>query len=95
MKKIFDDAKDKNVATFVVYGDTTDNKLYLTATGDNKVQVKQVELEDAFNKRRLLIVVGDATFVPVSIAANKVKTIDVVSNAVSLIEWAAAPTVAG
>lgn len=92
MKKIFDDAKDKNVATFVVYGDTTDNKLYLTATGATKVQVTQAELEDAFNKRRLLIVVGDATFVPVSIAANKVKTIDVVSEAVALVEWAAAPT---
>lgn len=95
MKKIFDDAKDKNVATFVVYGDTTDNKLYLTATGATKVQVKQAELEDAFNKRRLLIVVGDATFVPVSIAANKVKTIDIVSEAVALVEWTAAPTVAG
>lgn len=92
MNRIYDDAKDKNVANFVVYGDTTDNKLYDKASGDDKVQIDQKDLEDAFKKGRLLIAVGTSFFVPVSIAANKVKTVDVVSNAVALVEWTAKAT---
>lgn len=91
MKKLFIDAKDKYVAKYVIYGDTTDNKLYYS-TGEDKEQVTQKDLEDAFVRGGLVIVVGDASFIPVSIAANKVKTVDIVSNAVALVEWTAKAT---
>jgi hypothetical protein len=88
MKKIFKDAKDKNVGKYVVYGDSTDNKLYYT-TDENKEQVTEEDLNDAFVRGGLVIVVGDATFVPVSVEANVAKTVDTVSSAVALVEWAA------
>ena len=95
MKKIFDDAKDKNVANVVFYGDTTDNKLYYEASGETKTQVTQADLEDAFKKGRLIVAVGNNMYAPVKVAANKVTVADIVSNAVALVDYTAKATVAG
>lgn len=87
--KIFDDAKDKNVANVVFYGDTTDNKLYLEATGATKTQVKESELQDAFLKGRLIIKVGDVAYTAASVEDNEATVITVSSNTVAAVVFAA------
>ncbi len=89
MKKIYDDAKDKNVASVVVYGDTTDNKLYREASGATKTQITEEELQDLFLKRRLIINVDGELFVPVSVDDNKAAIVTTVESTLSLVEYAA------
>lgn len=85
MTKLFDQAKDKNVANFIVYGKTADTTLYY----DEKmtVKLKQADAEDAFKKGRLIIVNGGAYYTPISLASGKVKTVGMSSNTVALTEW--------
>lgn len=89
MKKIYDDAKDKNVASCVLYGDTTDHKLYHEATGASKTQVTQAELTDLFDKMRVIIESNDKKFIPVKLDGATVTTIDVSSNTVIKVDWTA------
>lgn len=63
--RIFDDAKDKNVAAVVIYGD--DGKAYVDA--DCEVQFKTSELKEAVLKRAV-IMVSDAVYLPVSFAVS-------------------------
>ena len=66
MEKIYDQAKDQNVAALIIYGKSTaDGKAY--ADSDCKTQLKTSELKDAFIKRAL-IKVGAKYFIPVSYA---------------------------
>lgn len=92
MKAFYDDAKDKNIATYVVYGNTTDSKLYYS-TAEDAEQVTEEDLVDTFTKGRLIVaVVGDNTvdyFAVTKVAANKASTIDVVTDTVTVTEWAA------
>ena len=69
MEKIFDQAKDKNVAAIVIYGKGSDGKAYADANGT--IQLKTSELKDAFLKRAV-IQIGTEYFIPVtfSIASN-------------------------
>ncbi len=69
MDKIFDQAKDKNVAALVIYGKASDTKAYVDSACT--VQFKTSELQDAFLKRAV-IKIGDAYFVPTgfSVASN-------------------------
>lgn len=69
MDKIFDQAKDKNVAAIVIYGKGSDGKAYADANGTT--QLKTSELKDAFLKRAV-IQIGTEYFIPVtfSIASN-------------------------
>ena len=85
MNKIFDQAKDKYVANFVVYGNATDNKLYYAS--DYAEQVSQDDAEDAFKKGRLIIATSDGFVYPVSLVSHKIKTIDVSGNTASAVEW--------
>ena len=64
MDRIFDQAKDKNVAALVIYAKSTaDNKAYVDS--ECKVQFKTSALKDAFLKRALVCV--DANyFAPIS-----------------------------
>ena len=65
--KIFDQAKDKNVAALIIYAKSTaDNKAYVDA--NYKTQFKTSDLKDAFLKRRALIRVGAGInyFVPIN-----------------------------
>ena len=95
-KKVFDDARDKNVASLVVYAKTSDSKLYYDLTATTPVQVTQADIEDAFAKGRLIVVDEDgASLVPFAIKANKVTTAKVVSSALTATEWAAVATPVG
>lgn len=75
MDKIFDQAKDLHVANYVVYGDSTDNKLYFEETGENKTEVAAADAMDAFKKGRLVVKTEDGFFVPISIDDNQVVVI--------------------
>ena len=52
MVKVYDDAKDKNVAAIVIYGKGSDGKAYADANGTT--QLKTSELKDAFLKRAII-----------------------------------------
>ena len=69
MEKIFDQAKDKNIAAIVVYGKGTDGKAYVDAAGTT--QYKTSVLKDAFLKRAI-VQIGSDYFVPIAftVASN-------------------------
>lgn len=67
MDKIFDQAKDKNVAAIVIYGKGSDGKAYADANGTT--QLKTSELKDAFLKRAV-IQIGTEYFIPVSFSVS-------------------------
>lgn len=90
---IYDHAIDKNVATYILYGNSSDNKLYYDLTLETPLQVSQEDLEHAFKKGRALISVTDGgtttLYTVVSVTANVAKVVATVSNAVALVEYAA------
>lgn len=67
MDKIFDQAKDKNVAALVIYGKGSDGKAYADAAGTT--QLKTSALEDAFIKRAI-IKIGTDYFIPVAFSVS-------------------------
>ena len=87
MERIYDQAKDVHVASYVLYAKTADKKLYLEPSYTTKVS--KAELEDAFKKGRLLIFDGTNYLVAISMHGGKVKTIGMGASAVELTEWAA------
>ena len=87
MERIYDQAKDIHVATYVLYAKTADKKLYLESS--YTTQVTKAELEDAFKKGRLLIFDGTNYLVAISMAGGKVKTVGMGASAVELTEWSA------
>ena len=89
MKKIFEDANEQHVTSVIVYGDTTDHKLYDKATGEDKAQITEEELQNLFIKKQLVISVDGDLFIPVSVSDNSAFTVAEVSSAVSLVEWTA------
>ena len=88
MERVFDDANDKNVASYVIYGNSTDSKLYYTS-GDGAVQVSEADLADIFAKGRVIVKSGTASFAVVKVTGNKAYTVDEVSSAIALVEWSA------
>lgn len=92
MQAIYDDAKDKNIANYVFYGNTTDSKLYYSNAEDAE-QVKEEDLLDAFQKGRAVVAVVDGTdisyFAVTKVADNKASTLDVVDTTVTVTEWTA------
>lgn len=83
MEKIFDQAKDKNVAAIVVHGKGADGKAYIDAAGTT--QYKTSALKDAFLKRAV-VQIGSDYFVPVSFT---------VTSNVGTLTYAKAGTTAG
>lgn len=79
MDRIYDQAKDQNVAALVIYAkETADNKAY--ADSECEVQMKTSELKDAFIKRAV-IKVGSNYFIPISYAeASKVGSVNYTST---------------
>lgn len=64
MERIYQQAKDKNVAALVIYAKVAaDNKAYVDS--ECKIQFKTSALKDAFLKRAL-VCIGTDYFVPVS-----------------------------
>lgn len=88
MERVFDDANDKNVASYVVYGKASDSKLY-DSTAEDAKQITQEELANFFAKGRLIVKVSTASYAVVKVAANKAYTVDEVSSAIALVEWSA------
>ena len=88
MERVFDDANDKNVAAYVVYGKASDSKLY-DSTAEDAKQITQEELANFFAKGRLIVNVSTASYAVVKVAANKAYTVDLVSGTVSVTEWSA------
>lgn len=73
MVKVYDDAKDKNVAAVIIYGKGSDGKAYVDAEGTT--QLKTSELKEAFLKRAI-IKIGDDYFVPTGFSvASKIGTV--------------------
>ena len=73
MVKVYDDAKDKNVAAVIIYGKGSDGKAYVDAEGTT--QLKTSEVKEAFVKRAL-IKIGDDYFVPTGFSvASKIGTV--------------------
>lgn len=71
MDRIFDQAKDQNVAALLIYGKTTaDGKAY-TDSACTK-QFKTSELKDAFIKRAL-VKIGENYFIPISYSETSAK----------------------
>lgn len=60
MERIYDNAKDKNVAAVMIYGNIEGNAY---VDEDCTIQFKTSELKDAFIKRAL-IKIGDDYFIP-------------------------------
>lgn len=79
MDRIYDQAKDQNVAALVIYAKATaDNKAY--SDSECKVQFKTSELKDAFIKRAV-VCVGTNYFIPVSyVEASKIGAVNYVST---------------
>ena len=88
MERVFDDANDKNVASYVIYGKASDSKLY-DSTAEDAKQITQEELANLFAKGRLIVKVSTASYAVVKVAANKAYTVDLVSGTVSVTEWSA------
>lgn len=65
MERIFNDAKDKNVAAVMIYGKSGDTKAYTDAACTKPF--KTSELSDAFCKRGL-VQIGTDYFVPIAFA---------------------------
>jgi hypothetical protein len=88
MERVFDDANDKNVAAYVVYGKASDSKLY-DSTAEDAKEITQEELANFFAKGRLIVKVSTASYAVVKVVANKAYTVDLVSGTVSVTEWSA------
>lgn len=95
--RVFDDARDKNVANFVVDGKAADGKLYYDLTATTPVQVTQADVEDAFKKGRLVVSTTDGLFQALAVVGNKVLTAGMTGSpaAIAGIEWAALATPVG
>lgn len=83
MERIFNQAKDKNVAAIVIYGKASETKAY--ADSGCTVQMKTSELKDAFLKRAV-IQIGEAYFIPAGYAE---------AEGVGTVTYAKAGTTAG
>lgn len=92
MEKIYMTADGKNVGAYVVYGDTTDSKLY-DGTGASKTQIEEADLAAAFKNGRVLVaIVGQSAtdyLEVVKLSGNKASTVDLVSSTVTVTEWTA------
>lgn len=79
MDRIYDQAKDQNVAALVIYAKATaDNKAYVDKACTK--QFKTSELKDAFIKRAV-VCIDTNYFIPVSYAeASKIGSVNYVST---------------
>ena len=85
MNKIYQNFKDTNVRSYVVFGKTADHKLYIDEAC--KTEAVKAEVIDAFEKGMLTIVEGSNKLVPVAMTATKLVTVSVSTSAVSGTEW--------
>lgn len=67
MERIYDQAKDQNIAAILIYGKSGDTKAYVDSAC--KTQITTSKLKEAFVKRAL-IVIGEEYFIPVSFSVS-------------------------
>lgn len=94
MKKIFQQAKDKNVAAVVIFGKKGESSPVAYSDVACTVKMKTSELEDAFLKRAVVMVDGDI-FTPISFTVNDNIGTVTYAKAGSSAGTAATATVAG
>ncbi len=69
MAKIYDDAKDKNVAAVVIYGKSGESSPAAYTDESCTVKMKTSELKEAFLKRAVIIV-GTDYFIPIAFSVS-------------------------
>lgn len=75
MNKIFQQAKDKNVAAVVIYGKKGESSPVAYSDAACTVKMKTSELKDAFLKRAV-VQVGEDFFMPISFTvSSKIGTV--------------------
>lgn len=85
MERIYDQAKDKNVAAIIIYGKSGESSPAAYADSACTVKMKTSELKDAFLKRAV-VAIGTDYFTPVSFT---------VSSNIGTVTYAKAGTTAG
>lgn len=94
MKVNYEKANDQHIGTFVVYGKSSDSKLYYDLSVETPVQVTEADLKHAFECGRLLVSVTasnvETLYAVIAVTGNKAKTVDVVSSTATVTEWTAA-----
>lgn len=86
--RVYNDAKDLNIASKVFFGNEEDGKLYIDA--DFAVQVDEALLEDAFLKGVLVVSVDDVLYAPIIVDGENVTIAAVETNAFVVKTFAAA-----
>ena len=88
MERLYNDAKDEHVATYVAYGKAADSKLYYDA--DYTTQVTQADAAEAFSKGRLLVVTAAGKVAALGVTSSKVLTVAMSGSpaALTATEWA-------
>lgn len=89
LNKLYEQGKDLHVANYMAYGKTADHKLYADAAF--KKTVTEVEIKDAFQKGRLIVVEGANYLLPVAFGTTGVVTVTA-GETVKTQAWAASAT---
>lgn len=87
MKKVFQDAKDKNVAAVLIYADSNN---YACSDAEAKVKMTKAELMDAFLKRAFIVGSGTYTVPSAMTVAEGYVSITAGSDTVYSKEYVAA-----
>lgn len=86
LNKLYEQGNDLHVANYMAYGKTADHKLYADAAF--KKTVTEVEIKDAFQKGRLIIIEGANYLLPVAFGTTGVVTVTA-GETVKTQAWAA------
>mgnify|MGYP000473833148 FL=1 len=89
LNKLYEQGNDLHVANYMAYGKTADHKLYADAAF--KKTVTEVEIKDAFQKGRLIVVEGANYLLPVAFGTTGVVTVTA-GETVKTQAWAASAT---
>ena len=89
LNKLYEQGNDLHVANYMAYGKTVDHKLYADAAF--KKTVTEVEIKDAFQKGRLIIIEGANYLLPVAFGTTGVVTVTA-GETVKTQAWAASAT---
>ena len=83
--KIYEQAKDLHVRKVVVYGNTTNNKVYVDE--EKKTEAAKVDLVELFEKGMLLVSAGDDTMAPVAVSGNTLVCVKYATNALTAVAF--------
>lgn len=89
LNKLYEQGNDLHVANYMAYGKTADHKLYADAAF--KKTVTEVEIKDAFQKGRLIIIEGANYLLPVAFGTTGAVTVTA-GETVKTQAWAASAT---